>query len=160
MFRRVLPAAFGAGALIGAALLSPAQAQTAAILPFTNRTPAPHTAVDAPDSGPAAATAPASAERSSVAPGVPDPSAPAAVSNLDWIGESIAETLRDSLSARGILTIGREDTEAAYRRLNLHPRASLSAASVMKIGEAVDAEDVVYGSFEWKANAGGGAAAA
>lgn len=132
MLRRVSCAVL----LFGACLFSlPALSQTTAILPFTNKTPRA-AAADAQD----AAT-------------------PAAVSNLDWIGESIAETLRDSMAARGVLTVSREETDAAYRRLNLHPRAMLTSASALKIGEALDAEDVVYGSFEWKANAGGGASA-
>src|ERR1019366_5706382 len=74
------------------------------------------------------------------------------------IGESIAETLRDSMNARGVITVEREETDAAYRKLTLHPRAVLTSASAIKIGEALDAEDVVYGTFEWKPNTGGGAA--
>jgi tetratricopeptide (TPR) repeat protein len=137
MLRRVSCAALLAGALISSC---PVFGQSTAILPFTNRTAhsAPAT-TDAPDSQ--------------------DPATPAATSNLDWIGESIAETLRDSMAARGLLTIEREETNDAYKRLNLRPRAPLTSASVIKIGEALDAEDVVYGSFEWKANAKGGAAA-
>ncbi len=69
-------------------------------------------------------------------------------SNLDWIGESIAETLRDAFSLRGAVTLGRDDIQEAYRRLNLRERALLTEASVIKIGETVDAEQVVYGTFE------------
>ena len=123
--------------LLAGAFSLPAFSQATAILPFTNK-PA-HAPAETPDAQ--------------------DPATPAATSNLDWIGESIAETLRDSLTARGLLTIEREDTNAAYRRLNLHPRAPLTGASAIKIGEALDAVDVVYGAFEWKANSGGGAAA-
>jgi len=142
MFRRFLHALL----LVGiTAFLHPVGAQTTAILPFANRTPHP-TALPAD-------VAAASANRPQ------NPATPAAVSNLDWIGESIAETLRDSMSARNVLTVEREDTDAAYRKLTLHPRAILTAASAMKIGETLDAENVVYGTFEWKPNAGGGAAA-
>ena len=69
-------------------------------------------------------------------------------SSLDWIGESIAETLRDAFSLRGAVTLGRDDIQEAYRRLNLRERALLTEASVIKIGETVDAEQVVYGTFE------------
>jgi tetratricopeptide (TPR) repeat protein len=124
--------------------ISIAWGQTAAILPFANRT--------------ARAAAAAGASEPFSNTGAPQDQAPA-VSNLDWIGESIAETLRDSMAARGVLTVAREETDAAYRQLNLHPRATLTAASVIKVGEALDAEHVVYGSFEWKPNAGGGARA-
>jgi tetratricopeptide (TPR) repeat protein len=71
-------------------------------------------------------------------------------SNLDWIGESIAGTLRDAFGLRGIVTLGREDIQEAYRRLNLRERALLTQASVIKIGETVDAEQVVYGTFEFQ----------
>ena len=71
-------------------------------------------------------------------------------SNLDWIGESIAETLRDALGSRGILTLERNELRDAYRRLGLRERALLTQASVMKIGEAVDAEQAVYGTFEFQ----------
>ena len=127
-----------------------AAGQTAAILPFANRTARSAAAVDRFNPSPGVKPPPNPAEAQDQAP---------AVSNLDWIGESIAETLRDSMAARGVLTVAREDTDAAYRQLSLHPRATLTAASVIKVGEALDAEHVVYGSFEWKANAGGGARA-
>ena len=69
-------------------------------------------------------------------------------SNVDWLGLSIAETLRDTLEQRGLVTLGRGDLEEAYRRLNLSERVALTQASVLKIGEALDAEQVIYGEFE------------
>ncbi len=144
MFRR----AACATSLLGWIVANIASGQTAAILPFANRTARTAAGAESnPFSNP-----PVSNLRESQDP------APA-VSNLDWIGESIAETLRDSMAARGVLTVAREETNTAYRQLNLHPRALLTAASVIKVGEALDAELVVYGSFEWKPNAGGGARA-
>jgi tetratricopeptide (TPR) repeat protein len=85
----------------------------------------------------------------------PNPAVPA--SNLDWIGESIAGTLRDALELRGVLTMGRSDVQEAYHRLNLPQRTRLTQASVLKIGEVVDAEQVVYGSFEFQPAFPGGA---
>ncbi|MBV8847150.1 MAG: tetratricopeptide repeat protein [Bryobacterales bacterium] len=70
--------------------------------------------------------------------------------SLDWIGESIAETVRDALSSHRILTIDREDIQETYRRLNLRERAVLTQASVIKTGEAVDAEQVIFGTFEFQ----------
>jgi tetratricopeptide (TPR) repeat protein len=130
-----------------------ASGQTVAVLPFANRTPPASASSGVPN------VAPGAAPKADAPAGQDQSPPPAAISRLDWIGESIAETLRDSMGARGVLTMGREETDAAYRRLNLHPRALLTAASAMKTGEALDAEHVVYGSFEWKANAGGGARA-
>jgi tetratricopeptide (TPR) repeat protein len=69
--------------------------------------------------------------------------------NMDWIGESIAETVRDALGPRGVVTLSREEVDEAYRQLNLRPRGVLTGGSVLKIGEALDAEQVMYGTFEF-----------
>src|SRR6478672_3583289 len=68
--------------------------------------------------------------------------------NLDWIGESIAETVGDSLASEGILVLDRVDRLEAYRRLSLRPGAELTHASVLKLGESLDAAHEVYGFFE------------
>jgi tetratricopeptide (TPR) repeat protein len=67
---------------------------------------------------------------------------------LDWIGESISESVRDSLASDGILVLDREDRQEAYRRQSLRPGAELTHASVLKLGESVDASTVIYGFFE------------
>ncbi|HML15978.1 MAG TPA: tetratricopeptide repeat protein [Bryobacteraceae bacterium] len=69
--------------------------------------------------------------------------------SLDWLGESTAETVADALGSRGILMLARPDIQDAFRRLGLRERAILSEASVMKIGEELDAEQIVYGTFEF-----------
>jgi tetratricopeptide (TPR) repeat protein len=69
--------------------------------------------------------------------------------SLDWLGESIAETVAEALGSRGILTLERPDIQDAFHRLGLRQRSALSQASVMKIGEELDAEEVVYGTFEF-----------
>ncbi len=68
--------------------------------------------------------------------------------NLDWIGESIAETVRDALGARGILIFDRGEIEDGFHRLRLRGRAALSQASVIKIGQELDTEHVLFGSFQ------------
>lgn len=80
----------------------------------------------------------------------------AAQANLDWIGESIAETVRDALGSRGVLALDHAETGDAYRRLGLRERSVLTKASVLKIGEALDAEHVVYGVFEFTPSAEAG----
>jgi tetratricopeptide (TPR) repeat protein len=82
--------------------------------------------------------------------------------NVDWIGVSAAENLRDALSSRGLVTLGRDDIQEAYRRLHLRDHALLTQASAIKVGETLDAEQVVYGTFEFRpapagtpANSGG-----
>lgn len=69
-------------------------------------------------------------------------------SNLDWIGESIAETVRDVLTSEGLLILDRADRLEAYRRLSLRTNAEMTHASIIKIGQSLDASNVIYGSYE------------
>jgi tetratricopeptide (TPR) repeat protein len=68
--------------------------------------------------------------------------------NLDWIGESISETVRDALVSEGLLALDREDRLEAYRRLSLRPGAELTHATIIKIGQLLDATRVIYGEFD------------
>jgi tetratricopeptide (TPR) repeat protein len=68
--------------------------------------------------------------------------------NLSWIGESIAETVREALVAEGVLSIDREERETVYRRLAIRHDGVLTTATVMKVGEALDADQIVFGRFE------------
>lgn len=70
--------------------------------------------------------------------------------NLDWIGESAAETIRESLSSDGNLVLRREDRVEVFRRLSIRPNALLTKASVLKVGEELDAGQVIFGEFEVK----------
>jgi tetratricopeptide (TPR) repeat protein len=65
----------------------------------------------------------------------------------DWIGESIAEALRETLIARGSPVIARIDVMEAYSDLRIRPTAELTRASVLKLGQALNADEVVYGTF-------------
>ena len=68
--------------------------------------------------------------------------------NIDWIGESIAETIHESLATQNVLVLSREDRLEGCRRLSIRPNAVLTHASVIKLGEALDASHVVYGHYE------------
>src|SRR5438105_5726942 len=68
--------------------------------------------------------------------------------SIDWIGESIAETIRESLSSQNLLVLSRPDRIEAYRRLSIRPGAILTHASIIKLGEALDASQVIYGHYE------------
>src|SRR3989442_10201605 len=59
--------------------------------------------------------------------------------NLDWIGESIAETIRESLIAHDVLALDREERQEAFHRLSIRPYALLTRASVLKLAESLDA---------------------
>src|SRR5260370_13883070 len=58
--------------------------------------------------------------------------------NIDWIGEGIAETIRESLASQGVLVLSRDDRLEAYRRLSILPTALLTRASSINLGEARD----------------------
>lgn len=76
----------------------------------------------------------------------------ASTPNADWLGESLAESLRDALVSRGSPVITREDIGAAYSDLKLRPNVELTQASVLKLGQAMNAEKVVYGTYRLDAN--------
>ena len=66
---------------------------------------------------------------------------------LNWIGESTAETLREALHAAGVLALSRDDREEVYRRLSVRSGAVLTRATVLRIGESLDAGQVVFGDY-------------
>ena len=68
-------------------------------------------------------------------------------SNLDWVGESLAETVREALSAQGVLVLGREDRQEAFRRLSVRPYAVLTQATAIKLAESLDAGQVMFGQY-------------
>jgi len=72
----------------------------------------------------------------------------------EWIGESIAEALRETLITRGSPVIARGDVMSAYTDLRLRPTAELTQASVLKLGQALNADDVIYGTFRLDPAAG------
>jgi TolB-like protein len=68
--------------------------------------------------------------------------------NLNWIGESIAETVLETAHGQGMVVLDRGDRAAALQRLSLKPYVTLSRASIVKLGDELDASHIVYGSFE------------
>ncbi len=73
---------------------------------------------------------------------------------LDWIGESVAESVREALVAAGVSVVDREQREEAYRKLSVKPLAPLTKATVLKIGEVVEADTEVFGSFHVRGEPG------
>lgn len=67
--------------------------------------------------------------------------------NLDWIGESVAETISEALTTGGLLVLTRDDREEVYRRLSLRTGVVLTKASVLKIGETLDAGQIAFGEL-------------
>jgi tetratricopeptide (TPR) repeat protein len=69
-------------------------------------------------------------------------------SNLDWVGESVSETIREALASKGIIALDREHRQEAYRRLSIRPYTQLTKATVMRVAEVLDADQVIFGWFE------------
>jgi TolB-like protein len=67
---------------------------------------------------------------------------------LYWLSEGSAVLLTDDLIALGEPAITREDRLRAFDRLNVPPVASLSHATVIRLGQLVAASHVVAGAFE------------
>ena len=65
-----------------------------------------------------------------------------------WLGEASAVLLTDDLLALGAPAIRREDRLRAFDRLRVPPVATLSHATVIRLGQVVGAAQVVLGAFE------------
>lgn len=68
--------------------------------------------------------------------------------NLDWVGESLAETVREVLVSQGILALDRTARTEGFRRLSMKSNTLLTKASVIRLSESLDASHVIYGTFE------------
>jgi tetratricopeptide (TPR) repeat protein len=68
--------------------------------------------------------------------------------NLDWVGESLSESIREALANEGVIAIDREDRHEAYRRLSIRQNSQLARGTIIAIGQSLDAEQLIYGSYE------------
>jgi len=69
--------------------------------------------------------------------------------NLDWIGESIAETVREALASFDVAAIRRQVREEAARDLSIRTNGKLTKASLIRLGQETGASRVVYGRFNY-----------
>ncbi len=67
--------------------------------------------------------------------------------NLDWAGESFAETLAGRLTSAGYLTISRDDRDYALDHLGLPAGFRPSRATTIRIAQTLDAEYVIVGRY-------------
>ena len=65
---------------------------------------------------------------------------------LHWLSEASAILLADGLRARGLPAIARDDRARAFEDLHLPLTASLSHATVIKVGRLVGASEVIVGT--------------
>lgn len=66
---------------------------------------------------------------------------------LVWLGEASAILLADGLNARGVSAITRAERVRAFEGLHLPVAASLSRATVIKVGQILGASEVIGGSY-------------
>lgn len=66
---------------------------------------------------------------------------------LQWLGEASAVLLEDQLRARRVAAITRDERVRAFEELHLPLTASLSHATVIKVGHLVGATEVIVGGF-------------
>lgn len=93
----------------------------------------------------AAAVSPAFAQSYLVAPFANQTKTP----SFDWLGESLAETVRDALAEEGYSTVSREDREEAAKKLRIKAVSEVSLASLAKLCEGAGAERLIYGRVEF-----------
>ncbi len=64
-----------------------------------------------------------------------------------WLSEASAVLLADELQARGVRAITRVERVRAFEQLHLPLSASLSRATLIKVGELVGASEVIVGTY-------------
>jgi Flp pilus assembly protein TadD len=67
-----------------------------------------------------------------------------------WLGEGSAVVLTDDLVALGASALSREERIQAFEQLRVPAVATLSDATIIRIGQVVGAAQVIIGSFEIK----------
>lgn len=75
-------------------------------------------------------------------------------SDLDWVGESIAETLMTEFGAANEIVLKRASRAEAMRRLSLRTDADYTKATLIRLGETLAADYVCFGNFEIELPAG------
>ncbi|MCX6612970.1 MAG: tetratricopeptide repeat protein [Acidobacteria bacterium] len=76
-----------------------------------------------------------------------------AKTTLDWIGESAAESISEALVRQDLLVVDREDRKEGENRLALRTNSPWTRASMLKLAEVLDADHLVFGSYELVAGA-------
>ncbi len=69
-------------------------------------------------------------------------------SDLNWVGESIAETLMDEFGAANQIVLDRQSRAEGMRRLSLRPNAGFTKATLIRLGQTLDADYLCYGTYD------------
>jgi len=94
----------------------------------------------------AISAAPAAAQQRLSGPTLVMPFTAAADARSAWLGEAVAMLLTDDIDAMGAGVLTRDERIRALERLQVPPRAGLTSATAIKIGQLVGASTVVTGS--------------
>jgi tetratricopeptide (TPR) repeat protein len=65
-----------------------------------------------------------------------------------WLGEASSVLLADDLNALGVDAFTREERRQAFERLQVPPAATLTDATIIRIGQLVGAASVIVGSLQ------------
>ena len=69
-------------------------------------------------------------------------------SDLNWAGESIADTLFTELTGANEIVLDREARAEGLKRLSLRPDAGYTKATIIRLGQSLDVDLVCYGNYE------------
>jgi tetratricopeptide (TPR) repeat protein len=71
-------------------------------------------------------------------------------SDLDWVGESIAETLMNEFGAANEIVLDRASRAEGMQRLSLRAKALFTKGTLIKLGQSLDADYICYGTYDAK----------
>jgi tetratricopeptide (TPR) repeat protein len=74
--------------------------------------------------------------------------------DVNWIGKSITETLYTELGSRGQIVLDRTVLQEGLSRLTLRADARFTKATIIKLGQTLGADYVIYGEYDIHLRAG------
>lgn len=75
-------------------------------------------------------------------------------SDLNWVGESVAETLMIEYAGANQIVLDRASRAEAMHRLSLRPGATFTKATLIRLGQSLDADYLCYGTYDANLPAG------
>jgi tetratricopeptide (TPR) repeat protein len=68
--------------------------------------------------------------------------------DVSWVGDSVAETMRSELNSAGQIVLSRDEVEGAMKRLSLRSGAPYTKATLVKLGQTLGADHIIYGGYD------------
>ncbi len=75
--------------------------------------------------------------------------------DLNWVGQGISETLKGEFDDQNDIVFDRDSVAEGMRRLGLRHDANFTKATLIRLGQTLDADYVCYGSYDASLPAGG-----